>query len=145
MRAVPSLPAGRKIAAAIRARTPIGRLTQKTRRQPFVSPNAWMIRPPTIGPSAVETPMTAPMIAKALPRTRGSKSSWMVAVTAGTKIPPARPWTTRATISWRSFCARPQKRLATVNSARPVKNTHLWPMRSPTRPDGISARPNARA
>ena len=69
----------------------------------------------------------------------------MKAVTAGTKIPPASPWTTRNTTSWVSDCASPQAALATVNSAMPVKKTHLWPNRSPTRPAGIRARPKARA
>ena len=104
-----------------------------------------MISPPRMGPSAVETPMTAPMIAKALPRTGPGNSSWMNAVTAGTKMPPARPWTTRATTSWVSFWASPQAALATVNRAMPVKNTHLWPKRSPNRPAGIRARPKASA
>ena len=58
-----------------------------------------MSRPPTIGPSAVETPIVAPMIANALPRLRGGNISWMSAVTGGKKMPPARPWTTRATTS----------------------------------------------
>ena len=98
---------------------PIGMLTQNTSRQPLSSPNASMISPPRIGPSAVETPMTEPMIANALPRTCPGNSSWIIAVTAGTKMPPARPCTTRATISWRLFCARPQNRLATVNSPAP--------------------------
>ena len=143
--AFPSAPAGRIFAAAISAMTPIGMLTQKTSRHPFSSPNASMISPPRIGPSAVETPMTDPRIANAFPRTGPGNSSWMNAVTAGTNMPPARPCTTRATISCRLFCASPQNRLATVNSSNPVKNTHLCPTRSPIRPAGISAIPNASA
>ena len=68
--AFPSAPAGRIFAAAISAMTPIGRLTQNTSRHPFSSPNASMISPPRIGPSAVETPITDPMIANALPAHR---------------------------------------------------------------------------
>jgi hypothetical protein len=69
----------------------------------------------------------------------------MNAVTAGTKMPPARPWTTRKTTSWVSDCARPHAALATVNRAMPVKNTHLCPIRSPIRPAGIRASPKASA
>ena len=47
--AVSCLP-GSSRAAATSVATPIGRLTPKTRRQPLVSPKAWMIRPPAIGP-----------------------------------------------------------------------------------------------
>ncbi len=86
-----------------------------------------MIRPPTSGPSADETPMTAPRMANALPRAIGGKSSWMNALTAGKKMPPPRPCTTRAMMSCRSFWASPHARLAAVNRARPVMNTHLWP------------------
>ena len=89
--------------------------------------------------------MTDPMIANALPRTGPGNSSWMNAVTPGTNMPPASPWSTRAAISWKLVCDSPQSRLASVNSARPVKNTHLCPIRSPTRPAGISAMPNASA
>ncbi len=69
--------------------------------------------------------MTAPMMANALPRTRPGKSSWMKAVTAGTKMPPARPWITRKMTSWVSDWASPQAALARVNRAIPVENTHL--------------------
>ena len=103
------------------------------------------MRPPTIGPSADDTPSTAPRIANALPRFIGGNSSWMNAVTGGRKMPPPSPWTTRATISSVEFCARPANRLATVKIVRPTMNTHLWPTRSPTRPAGISASPNASA
>ena len=58
-----------------------------------------MSRPPTSGPSAVENPMVAPRIANALPRTWPGNISWMSAVTGGKKMPPPRPWTTRATTS----------------------------------------------
>ena len=54
-----------------------------------------MINPPAIGPMADDMPITAPVIANALPLTGSAKSSWMKAVTAGTKVPPARPWSTR--------------------------------------------------
>ena len=124
---------------------PKGRLTRKTSRQPLSGPTASMMSPPMMGPRALETPMTAPMMANALPRSCGGKSSWMKAVTAGTKMPPARPWTMRAATNCTSFCARPHARLARVKIARPVTKIHLWPMRSPTRPAGMSARPKARA
>ena len=89
--------------------------------------------------------MTAPRTAKALPRFIGGKSSWMKAVTGGKKMPPPRPWITRATMSWVGSWARPAHRLARVNRARPTTNTHLWPMRSPMRPAGMSTSPKARA
>ena len=105
--AFPSAPAGRIIAAAISAMTPIGMLTQKTSRHPFSSPNASMISPPRIGPSAVDTPITDAHDRERLPAHRGGNSSWIIAVTAGTKMPPASPCTTRATISWSAVLRQP--------------------------------------
>jgi hypothetical protein len=65
----------------------------------------------------------------------------MRAVTGGKKMPPARPCTTRATMSVVVSLEIPAARLATVNPASPTMKTHLWPIRSPTRPAGMSASP----
>ncbi len=73
------------------ASTPIGMLTAKIQRHPVPASATSMIRPPTIGPRADATPMTAPMMPKANPRRIGGNISWMNAVTGGKKIPPPRP------------------------------------------------------
>ncbi len=84
-----------------------------------------MIRPPTTGPIAVETPITAPITANARPRTGPGNSSWMKAVTAGVNTPPAKPCTTRKMTSWVSDWASPQAALARVNTVIPTRNTPL--------------------
>ena len=120
-------PEGSRMTAAMIASTPIGRFTPNTRRQPASSPTSWMMSPPTTGPRAAERPRTAPSTPKALPIERPVNMMRMSAATAGKKIPPAAPCTTRAMMSWRLSWARPQARLATVNRVRPATKTHLCP------------------
>jgi len=83
-----------------------------------------MSRPPTSGPSAVENPIAAPKIAKAVPRVRPGNINWIRAVTGGKKMPPARPCATRATTSVVVSSDIPAARLATVNPASPTMKTH---------------------
>ncbi len=62
---------------------PMNRFTRNTQRQPSVTPAPAMIRPPSSGPSAVDTPMVAPSTPNALERCGPVKDSWMVAEMAG--------------------------------------------------------------
>ena len=55
-------------------------LTKKTARQPSVSPNIWMSRPPSNGPTAVEMPTIVPNAPNAVPRSRPENISWIVAL-----------------------------------------------------------------
>ena len=74
------------------ASTPSGTFTSKTSRHPASAPEAAMIRPPTSGPTATETPIVAPtLIAKARARVRSANISWMNAVIGVKNIPPASP------------------------------------------------------
>jgi hypothetical protein len=66
----------------------------------------------------------------------------MPRLTAEATAPPA-PCAKRATISNAWVSARPQANDATVNRARPPRNTRLSPTRSPSRPASSSSPPNA--
>ena len=85
-------------------------------------------RPPTSGPIAsaiAETPAQMPI---ALPRSRGGNVAVMIDSVAGFISAPPSPWTTRAPIRKPPFGARPQARLAPVNTARPTMKIRRRPM-----------------
>ena len=65
------------------ATAPMNRLTRNTQRQPSALPAAAMMSPPSVGPSAVETPITALSMPNALDRAGPVNASWMVALIAG--------------------------------------------------------------
>jgi hypothetical protein len=50
-----------------------------------------MSSPPTSGPVMVASPMVAPKMPKAVPRSRGGKVTWMTARICGNMIAPMRP------------------------------------------------------
>ena len=113
-------PCGSSAAASGTATSPIGTLTRNTQRQPCSTPAAWMSSPPTSGPSAVDSPMTAPSAPNARPRAGPAYSSWMRAAMAGKNTPAPSPCTTRPATSWPGVCASPHARLASVNRVRPA-------------------------
>ena len=61
----------------------MSRLTRNTQRHPSRAPAAAMMRPPSSGPIAVDTPIVAPRTPKARERAGPVKDSWMVAEMAG--------------------------------------------------------------
>ena len=123
------------------ATTPTNRLTRNTQRHPSLAPAAAMISPPSSGPIAVETPITAPSRPKARDRAGPVKVCWMVALIAGKNSPAPRPWTIRAATIWSWSCAMPQATLARVKMVSPVRKSRLAPNLSPARPPGTRARP----
>ena len=70
-------------AASGSATAPMNRFTRKTQRQPSPAPAAAMIRPPSTGPSAVDTPIVAPSMPNAFDRCGPLNDSWIVAAIAG--------------------------------------------------------------
>ena len=81
----------------------------------------------------------------ALPRSSPRNRFWIVALTCGVISPPAKPCSSRITISTVSFGASPQPALASTNSATPVMNSGRCPRASPSRPDGTSSSPSVSA
>ena len=85
LRIVADLLSGTKIAVRMIAAAQIGRLIQKTARQPTTS----ISRPPTMGPSAIEMPTTAPQNPSARARsTRPVNTCEMIDNATGLSIDP---------------------------------------------------------
>ncbi len=145
LRGVSALRRGSSFHASGIATNPIGTFTKKTARQPSVSPKIWISRPPSSGPTAVDTPTTVPNAPNALPRSRPEKTSWIVALICGVTLPPARPCTSRASTREMPLGANPHTALARVNRASALTNTTRRPCRSPIRPAGTRSRPNVSA
>ena len=96
LRIVADLLSGTKIAVRMIAAAQIGRLIQKTARQPTNS----ISRPPTMGPSAIEMPTTAPQNPSARARsTRPVNTCEMIDSATGLSIEPPIAWMKRAAIS----------------------------------------------
>ncbi len=87
-RMVADLLSGTKTAVRMIAAAQIGRLIQNTARQPIPS----IRKPPTIGPSAIEMPTTAPQSPSARARsTRPTKICEMIDSATGLSIEPPMP------------------------------------------------------
>ncbi len=71
----------------IKASTPIGRLTKKIQRHDSQLVNA----PPSTGPIATATPVTAPNTPNAVPRSRGGNASASSASEVANMIAPPTP------------------------------------------------------
>ena len=92
-RMVADLVSGTKIAVSRIAAAQIGRLIQNTARQPTNSISA----PPTIGPSAIEMPTTAPQTPIARARSTRPVNTWvMIDIATGFIIDPPTACTNRA-------------------------------------------------
>ncbi|SKU43582.1 Uncharacterised protein [Mycobacteroides abscessus subsp. abscessus] len=95
-RMVADLVSGTKTAVSTKASTHTGRLIQNTARQP----THWINNPPTIGPSAIDMPTTAPQNPSALARsTRPVKTCEMMESATGFSIDPPTAWSRRAAMS----------------------------------------------
>jgi hypothetical protein len=99
--------------------------------------------PPTIGPTAVDSPTDAPYMPNALPRSALRNRSWMIPEFCGPSIPAVKPCTSRATISSNSDGAAPHSALVSTKPASEIMNIRRRPSASPRRPADTSARPNA--
>ena len=110
-------------------------MIQKIGRQP----NASTIVPPTIGPSAIEMPNTAPQMPTACARSRGSVNVLaMIDIATGLSIEPPTACRTRNATSSSTFGARLQSSEASENTTRPATKTRLRPSRSAVEPESIS-------
>ena len=95
------------------AASPIGRLSRKIARQPAEETSA----PPTIGPSAIETPNTAPQMPTAWARSRGSVNVLvMMDMATGFIIEAPTAWSTRKTTRSSTLGARLHRSEASVNT-----------------------------
>ena len=136
LRMVADLDSGTNSAVSRIAAAQMGRLIQKTERQPIVSISS----PPTIGPSDIEIPTTAPQAPSARARsTRPVKICEMMDSATGLSIDPPIPCRNRAPMSASMDGARLHASEPIANSARPVWNTRRRPRRSPAAPASISS------
>ena len=88
-------------------------------------------QPPTIGPSAIATPATAPHRPIARARSRRSVKTLVSSESvAGNVIAAPRPMTALAAISWAALVVKPPARLAAPTTARPASSMPLRPNRS---------------
>ena len=95
--------------------------------------------PPTIGPSAIEMPNTAPQTPTACARSRGSvKVLVMIDIATGFSIEPPTACSTRNATSSSTLGARLHSSEATENTVRPATKVRLRPNRSAVEPENIS-------
>ena len=95
--------------------------------------------PPTIGPSAIETPNTAPHTPTACARSRGSVNVFVtIDIATGLSIDAPTACSTRAATSSSTVGARLHSTDAAENTPRPAMKTPLRPSRSPIEPENIS-------
>ena len=95
--------------------------------------------PPTIGPSAIEMPNTAPQTPTACARSRGSvKVLVMIDMATGFIIDAPTAWSTRNATSSPTLGARLHSSDASENTVRPTTKVRLRPNRSAVEPASIS-------
>ena len=117
------------------AASAIGMLSQKIDRQPTEETSA----PPTIGPSAIEMPNTAPQTPTACARSRGSVNVLvMIDIATGLSIEPPTAWSTRNATRSPTLGARLHPSEASENTPRPMTNVRFRPSRSAVEPENIS-------
>ena len=127
---------GTNTAVRTMASAQMGRLIQNTERQLTYSMSA----PPTIGPSAIEMPTTAPQIPMARARsTLPVNTCVMIDIATGLSIDPPTAWTNRAAISNSMLGARLHNSEPAAKISRPAWNTRLRPQRSPAAPESSSS------
>jgi hypothetical protein len=102
-------------------------------------------QPPTIGPTAMPTPVVAPQSPIARARSLRSVKTFVRSDSVAGKINAApMPMTARAAISSPGELPSPPARLASPNTQRPVSRTPLRPTRSPRLPAARTSAANAR-
>jgi hypothetical protein len=105
------------------ANMPIGRLTRKIPRQS----QSVVIRPPSTGPAATATPVTAPHMPKAVPRSLPRKLWPSSASEVANTMAPPMPWPHRDRMIISGFCARPHSSDPRVKIINPIVNSRLRP------------------
>ena len=117
------------------AATPIGTLIRKMARQSSEETSV----PPTIGPSAIETPNTAPETPTACARSRGSVNVFvMIDIATGFSIEAPTAWRTRKATRSSTLGARLHSNDAAENTLRPRTKMRLRPRRSAIEPENMS-------
>jgi hypothetical protein len=117
------------------AASPMGRLIRKMARQSSEDTSV----PPTIGPSAIEMPNTAPHTPTACARSRGSvKVLVMIDIATGLSIEAPTAWRTRNTTRSSTLGARLHNSDATANTVKPRTKVRLRPKRSAIEPESMS-------
>ncbi len=124
---------------------PIGTLTRKHSRQPYVGPPRARITPPSTGPVAVATPTAVPIRPNARPRSQRGNICCTSPDTCGLSRPPAKPCSTRPATSTDGLGASPTIALNTTKDAIPICSMSRRPRSSPSRPPMIGTIPNASA
>ena len=110
-------------------------LIQKMERHPTVVTS----RPPTTGPRAMLTPMTAPQTPIAWARSRGSvKVLVMIDMATGFSIEPPIAWTIRKATRRPRLGARLHSIEPATNTNRPMTKVRRRPKRSAVEPESIS-------
>ncbi len=107
--------------------TPIGRLIQKTQRQP----NPSVINPPMAGPMISANPVIPEKIPSAFARSSRPKAPLRIAIASGITSAAPAPCAARAAISASALPAKAQATDASTNSAMPAANVLRRPNRSP--------------
>ena len=130
-----ALDSGTKRSVRRIAASPTGRFTQKIDRQSADETAA----PPTIGPSAIEMPNSAPQTPTACARSRGSVNVLvMIDIATGLSIEPPTACSTRNATSNSTLGARLHSNDAIEKTASPVTKTRLRPNRSAIDPENMS-------
>ncbi len=92
--------------------------------------------PPSSGPMADETPVTAPQTPKAMPRSFPWKVWASSASEVANTVAPPTPWTARQMISSMPELEMPHSSEPTVKIARPMPNMRRRPKMSASEPAG---------
>src|SRR5699024_4306116 len=129
---VPSARLGtlRKIAAAMRAMMPSGKLMAKAQRQPGPS----VSQPPMSGPATDDTAKAEPMMPMYLPRSRAGTTEAMIDWERIIIPPPPMPWSTRPRMSVDISSAMSAKTDPARKQQIANMNSGLRPNRSPILP-----------
>lgn len=115
--------------------SPIGTFTQKIHCQEI----PWVIAPPTSGPPATASPLTAKKMPSAPPRFSGGKAAPTSARASVVTAAAPAPWTARAAISAPTEGATAQAAEATTKRPMPAAKTRRRPSRSPSAAAVISS------
>ena len=124
-----------------RATTPIGRLTKKIHRQD--RPEVRI--PPSSGPMATASPVTAPQTPKATPRSLPRKASASRASATENMIAPPTPCSPRDSCSISALTAVPHSSDPRVKMTRPTRYSRRRPYRSARLPAVSSSAARLRA
>ena len=125
----------------ISAAMPIGRFTKKIQRQE----SPLVITPPSTGPTATATPVTAPKTPNAVPRSVGAKAWASSASEVANMIAPPVPCSARASARNVTELASPQSSEPPVKTTMPMANTRRRPARSAIEPAVSSSAASVRA